>query len=281
MKLFFIFAISLISSTNGQNEPRLDLREVANLLRISDTDLSIQNVTEREIGAGNMPIKEAWMITSSADPSFMPVVIYTSRKGILNSDKYVGLKKFLNEAQPKGKDAGYGLGSFDVPGIDESFVFFDEKQISPNNTSGVKGANESLKPINETGISIIGTVNNEDLDFQIFIQFQDKEKLDSFPEYKSMLHGPDFPDYMKLGAALVTVVRDSEILKREKPREDKRQWKGKEASDGDKPFADSGDRTTSTGTGAWLRDVGKTGWLWVVGLVLLTVAAMIVWRKKQ
>lgn len=284
MRIFLIYCI-LLTTLLGQNVSQLDMVKLAEVLRLGATELRIENVTERETLARKFPLRSAWIVSAPGHDLFFPLVIYTSRKGVINSSKYDALKAGISENPPKEGDFGYGLGFFYVDGIGECLVLMEEFAISSNRPEGVEEVLAPWRPIRENGLYIIGTIEEEGIDFGIFLPFLDEEKIGDFPDFKSMLYGPDFPNVKELSNALVTVVRDSKILERNEVREDKR-GRSKLAGD-DVP----GGRTNPIVEGEFLSlddnaslrpdTIEGNGWIWMSIFAALLVTLVVLWIRRN
>lgn len=279
-----VIAIILAAQSPGQSTAVLDMGKLAETLRLTGTELTIENVTEREAAARNLPLKSAWIVSSPEHDLFFPLVIYTSAGGVLNDAKYDELRKKLREKPLKEGDFGYGLGSFDVPGVRDCFVFLEQFRISSIRPAGVEGVLAPWKPTNVPGLSVTGTVVDENLDFQIALILTDEDEIGNFPEYKGMLYGPDYPDVKNLASALVEVVRDSELLTVVQARPEKRPQR-----DGGTNSAEDAIDAVATNDASGTEVMPETNavatalavWPWLLGVFALLAVLVLVRKYKQ
>lgn len=284
MKIILFFLATAITALSA-DEVGINIDLLAAVLRLEGTELKIENVTERESVARDLPLRSAWIVSAPGHDLFFPLVIYTSRKGVINSSKFNALKMEIRNNPPKEGDFGYGMGFFDVNGIGECLVMMEEFGISSNRPPDSKEVRRPWWPIRESGMSIIGTLEKEEMDFGIFLPFLDEDKIGGFPEFKSMLYGPDFPNVKDLSNALVTIVRDSKILERDEAREDK-QRRSKLADDNVpegktnalvegkfQPLEDNASIRPDTAKGKQ--------WLWMAIIVVFFLAVGLLWIRKN
>ncbi len=280
-----IIALILASQSPGQNTAGLDMAKLADVLRLSETELKIENVTERETEARKLPLKSAWIVSAPGHDMFFPLLIYTSAKGVLNGQKYEVLRETLREKPFKEGDFGYGLGFFDVPGIGECLVFTEQFTISSNRLPSGEGVIVPWRPINESGLTINGSSEAANLDFQIALLFLDEDKIGDFPEYKSMLYGPDFPDVQKLASALVGVVQASRLLEAADVRPEKRPLGGgKDGMTRSHPGGgDSLGETNGIGSDIGVGSAAQVSaiWPWLLGVITVLVIVLLLRRLLQ
>lgn len=278
-----VIALILVTQSPGQNTSGIDMAKLADVLRLSGTELKIENVTEREAEARKLPLKSAWIVSAPGHDLFFPLLIYTSTKGVLNGQKYEDLRETLREKPLKEGDYGYGLGFFDVPGSGECLVFTEQFRISSNRPAGVEGVLAPWKPVNEVGLTINGSAEAANLDFQIALLFLDKDKIGDFPEYKSMLYGPEFPDPKELATALVGVVQESRLLDAEDVRPEKRRPPGvgrdgviRSYPGGKDPMGETNGNDIGVGSDTHV----LAFWPWLLGVIVLLVILALFRRIK-
>ncbi len=280
-----IIAFLLASHAYGQNTAGLDMAKLADVLRLTGTELKIENVTEREAEARKLPLKSAWIVSAPGHDLFFPLLIYTSAKGVLNGQKYEDLRETLRQKPFKEGDFGYGLGFFDVPVIGECLVFTEQFTISSNRPPSGEGVLVPWRAINKSGLTINGSVEAANLDFQIALLFLDEDKIGDFPEYKSMLYGPDFPDVQKLASALVGVVQSSQLLEAADVRPERRRPPG--AKDGVTRSHPGGGNSLGKTNGSG-SDIGVGSaahfsaiWPWLLGVIVLLIIVLLLRRVLQ
>lgn len=222
MKVIRIACI-LTSSAFSQENLGIDMAKMAEMLRLEGAELRVEDVTKREADARKLPLRSAWIVSAPGHELFFPLMVYTAPKGILHSEKHEALRKAIRAKPPKEGDFGYNLGFFEVSGIGECFVFMEEILISSNNPPRVeKGIPlPGWRPTRKSILSIIGTLESENLDFQIAVLLLDEDEIEGFPKFKSMLYGPDFALPKELASGVVKVIRDSNILVAAEARPDK------------------------------------------------------------
>ena len=221
---FILIAFIITSTVFGQANPDIDMHKLAETLRLEGTELRIEDVTKREADARKLPLRSAWIVSAPGHELFFPLVIYTAPKGVLHSEKHQALRNAIRKMPPKEGDFGYGLGFFEVSEIGECFVFMEEILISSNNPARVEDGIPlpAWRPTRKSILSTIGTMESENLDFQIAILLHDEDELGDFPAFKSMLYGPDFTLPKELASGMVEVIRDSNMLIAAEARPDKR-----------------------------------------------------------
>lgn len=179
--------------------------KLSKALRLGGTELNIENVTEREAKARNLPLTSAWIVSLPKHESVFPLIIFTAPQGVLNKSEYDELRKTLKEKPLKKGQFGYGIGSFEVSKIGECLVVPEQVIIASQDPP-------RFYPTNESGLSIIGTVNILKIDFQIMILSPKEDLIVDLPEYKSMLYGPDHPVAKDLAFELIEAISNSNIL---------------------------------------------------------------------
>ena len=235
MKVIRIACI-LTSSAFSQDNLGIDMAKMAEMLRLEGAELRVEDVTKREADARKLPLRSAWIVSAPGHELFFPLMVYTAPKGILHSEKHEALRKAIRAKPPKEGDFGYNLGFFEVSGIGECFVFMEEILISSNNPPRVeKGIPlPAWRPTRKSILSIIGTLESENLDFQIAVLLLDEDEIEGFPKFKSMLYGPDFALPKELASGVVKVIRDSNILVAAEARPEKKSkgWHPRERRQG-------------------------------------------------
>lgn len=204
-----IFLLSLGHSQDLQNSQTYKL---AKALRLGDAELKIENVTERESAARGIPLKSAWIVSVPDHPLFFPLIIYTSEKGMLNGSSRDEWRKLLREPRKSQDKFSEQFGVFNYSGVGDCLVILDQVRVSSNNPEGVDGVIHPWRPNGVAGVSIIGTLEQQKLDFQITLLFANEDAITDFPEYKRMLYGPDFPVMKDLAFELIEAVSDSKII---------------------------------------------------------------------
>jgi hypothetical protein len=210
-KIFLILA--LLGEANAQNMSRLDIDALTNLLGIDGLPLKIENVTERESKVRNMPLESAWLI-HSPEKTLIPIMIYTSKKGILYAEDDTRLLESIEKNPPNEGEFGFGMGPIEIPDLDRCMVFIEEIPMTKyvmNDSSRDQSAGpwrEGYSP----GLAITGTFKNSDRDFQIFLVMHDEDELNDFPRLQSILHGPDFLSPKPFGTELFHIIKQSDIF---------------------------------------------------------------------
>lgn len=280
MKVILIVSI-LTSAVFGQANPGIDMEKLAKTLRLEGTELRIEDVTQREAQARKLPLESAWIVSAPEHELFFPLVIYTAPKGVLHTAKHEALRKAIREKPLKEGDFGYGLGFFDAPKIGECFVFMEEILISSNNPPRVRAGMPlpAWRPTSETVLSIIGTPESANLDFQIAVISPNEDELGDFPGFKNMLYGPDFLIPKELAADMVELVRDSSILIAAKDRPDKRldnDTREEIAIAEDLTPLSSADTKKKGKADVVSADTGLPLWAWLLGVGTLFVTLFLV-----
>lgn len=268
----------------GQDDPVLDTGKLATILRLDAEKLVTENVTEIEASARNLPLMSAWLISVPSRKDFHPLLIYTAKKGVLNSPKYDNLRNAILERTPDKGQFDSGFGTLDIPDVSGALVFMEQLRIASPNPAGIEGVNKSWRPMNEAGLSIIGTSDHHGMDFQIYIVFEEKDKIGDFPEYKSMLYGPDFPNVQELALALVGVVQASQLLEVADLRPVKRRPPGGGGVTRSHPEgADSLGETNGSGTDIGVDSAAHVSsiWPWLLGVIASLIAIVLFRRALQ
>lgn len=280
MKVILIACI-LTSSAFGQANPGIAMAKLAETLRLEGTELRVEDVTKRESVARKLPLRSAWIVSAPGHELFFPLVVYTAPKGILHNEKHEALRKAIRAKPPKEGDFGYNLGFFEVSGIGECFVFMEEILISSNNPPRVeKGIPlPAWRPTRKSILSIIGTLESKNLDFQIAVLLLNEDEIEGFPKFKSMLYGPDFALPKELASGMVEVIRDSNILdaaevRPDKSPEDGTLGKGGKAEAG--TSASSGNTEEREKPDVNSANTGLPLWAWLLGVGVLLVALILV-----
>jgi hypothetical protein len=275
-----LFACIITSTVCGQANLGIDMAKLAETLRLAGTELRIEDVTKREADARKLPLRSAWIVSAPGHELFFPLVVYTAPKGVLHSAKHEALRKAIREKPPKEEDFGYGLGFFEVPKIGECFVFMEEILISSNNPPRVKGGMPlpAWRPTSKTILSIIGTLESENLDFQIAVLLLNEDEIKDFPAFKSMLYGPDFALPKELASGMVEVIRDSNILIAAESRPNKRpdnDPRGKGGKAEVRTPASQGNTKKREKPDMNSANPGPPLWAWLLGVGVLLVALIL------
>lgn len=257
---------------------------LAAVLGLEGTELKIEDITERASEARKLPLRSVWIVSAKESDFFHPLVIFTSRKGIINSAQYDVYKQETRANTPKNGGFAYDTRVLDIAGIGECLVYVQRYPVPLRRAETVEGILAPGRRIPERGLSIVGTLQDQGTDFRIFLPFPDEDRIGSFPELKSMLYGSDYLDVSVLSISLVTVVRDSKIFERRDLREDKR-----------RSFKSVGDVIPESGSDLLGDIVGQSVgedssreldttdwkfWFWiVVSTASLTAVALIPMRK--
>ena len=280
MKVILIACI-LTASVFSKDNLGIDMAKMAEMLRLEGAELRVEGVTKREADARRLPLRSAWIVSAPSHELFFPLMIYTAPKGILHSEKHEALRKAIRAKPPKEGDFGYNLGFFEVSGIGECFVFMEEILISSNNPPRVeKGIPlPAWRPTRKSILSIIGTLESENLDFQIAVLLLDEDEIEGFPKFKSMLYGPDFALPKELASGVVKVIRDSNILvaaeaRPEKSLEDGTLGKGGKAEAGTP--ASSGNKEEREKSDVNSANTGLPLWAWFLSVGMSLVALILV-----
>lgn len=209
MKLIFkalcIFLIS-VHVTNGED---IDISAIGELLGLKDVRLISEDVTARESEARDIPFTSVKIISAPTDDRLFPLIIYTAPLGQINTEEYKELKKELLDPKTKSRSDYAKTMGFLFKGKDEAFAIMEEVEIASNHPPR-PGNPRPWQPSHIMGISIVGSLRSENMDFQIFVIGSSIETAEKYPDYKKFFENPI--NFREFGKELYVTVKRAGLL---------------------------------------------------------------------
>lgn len=209
MKIIFKILCVFIVSVNTTHGEEIDLSHVGELLGLKDVLLTSEDVTARETEARDTPFTSVRIISAPSDNRFFPLIIYTAPLGQINTEEYEGLKSELLNAETKSRSEYAKTMGFIFQGKDEAFSIMEEVRIASNNPLR-PGNPRPWQPSHVMGISIVGSLESENMDFQIFVIGPSEETAEKYPEYKKFFESPIH--FRNFGKELYVTVKRAGLL---------------------------------------------------------------------
>lgn len=205
LKSLCIFFASIHVTYGGE----FDLSRLGELLGLKDVRLISEDVTARESEARDITFTSVKIISSPTDDQLFPLIVYTAPLGQINTDEYKEVREEFRKTDSKNRSDHTKTMGFIFEGKDEAFSIMEEVRIASNNPPRI-GEPRPWQPSHAMGISIVGSLKSENMDFQIFVTGPSEETAAKYPDYKKFFENPIH--FREFGKDMFVAVKHAGLL---------------------------------------------------------------------